>query len=113
MAKKGKTCVKPVDCRIVVARQNFNAAKSCSARDEAADVFRAVVAKRFRTLPKAEKAKLFKEALSKKASAARACGRESEARRIEEAKIAADRERIVGSYAMDGYRRSSRKRRRR
>lgn len=108
--KKKKVCIEASDCRVIAARQDFKAAKGCSARTAAAEAFRLAAAKRIRTLPKAQKEALFKEALRHAAGAHRSCGNEAAAKQIEEAaKFAADRERIMGSSAMDGLRRRRRR----
>lgn len=79
------SCVKAADCGLVVARTSFKSAKSCSTRQQAADVFRAAAARKFRTVGKAEKSKLFKEALRMQARAAQMCGDEAKAARIQAA----------------------------
>jgi hypothetical protein len=108
MARKA-TCLKPKDCRVTVARLDFNAARGCSAKQAAAEEFRKVAAKAARVTSKAEKTKLFKEALRKIASAHRACGNESAARSV----LEAERRRIVDEQPMDGLSGTRRRKKRR
>ena len=113
MAKPKKVCLEPKDCRVVAARLDFKAAKGCSERTAAAEAFRLAAAKRIRTLPTEQRVGLFTEALRHAAGAYRSCGNENAAKRVEEAaKITADRERIMGSSAMDGLSGARRRRRR-
>jgi hypothetical protein len=112
MAKPKKVCVQPKDCRVIAARLDFKAAKGCSARTAAAEAFRAAAAKRWRTSTTAERQSLFKEALRHVAGAHRSCGNDAAAKRAEDAAVAAEGQRMVGSSAMDGLSGARRRRRR-
>jgi hypothetical protein len=114
-SRKGAQCVKSGDCRVIVARQDFNAAKSCGASRQASQAFRETVAKRFRFLPQAEREKLYREALRKEGLTASRCGEEEKAARIQAAlskRDTSDDRNMDSSYtsSFEGLRRSRRRR---
>lgn len=83
--KRGGSCVKSSECGVVFARTVFTKAKGCDAKTKAAEFFRKAAGASFRSMSKAEKTKVFKEALRKAAAAARVCGNAEKAARIQAA----------------------------
>lgn len=105
-------CVKASDCGMVVAESAFRSAKTCSAKQAAADAFRAVAARKFRGVSKAEKSKLYRAALRMQARAAAMCGNEAKAARIQAAlstRDSSESRHMDPAYAggFEGWRRKS------